>query len=130
MAQEIQTRIARMWLDESGFVQVRYKKGAVMELVDAQELGDQILSLTGGVPGYIVSDLEIKGFASDARTYAARPEFSRKLVAVAAFGQSAVGRLIATIFLRLQRPPYQLRLFATEEQAAEWLRKARGDAAT
>ncbi len=129
MADVVETRIATMWLDEDGFVHVRYKADVTMELDDVGEFGDRTLELTGGVPGWIVSDLGLKGATSEARTYAAGPEHAAKIAAVGAFGMNAVGRLIATVFMRLQRPPFPMRLFADEDEAKAWLLRMRGDRA-
>lgn len=129
MRQERDLRISRVWLDEHGLVHLRYKPGVVFEIDDARELIATCWELTGEEPAYLVSDLELKGATSEARAFAASPEYTSKLAAVASFGKSGVGRLIVTVFLRLQRPAYPLRVFATEAEAVAWLLKIRGNIA-
>ncbi|MCP4867898.1 MAG: hypothetical protein GY898_04195 [Proteobacteria bacterium] len=126
MSDIVDQRIARLELDEDGFVHLQYKPGVTSELSDVQEFATIFQQLARG-RAYLLSDLALKGSSSEGRAYAATAEYAENLHAVAAYGMSRVGVLVATVFLRLQRPRFPMRIFATEEDARAWLRKVRGD---
>ena len=74
----------------------------------------------------MLMDIRESGTLShDARLFYAGPEGLRVVTAVGFVADSTFSRVVGNIFIRLANTNYPVRLFATPENAIDWLREQR-----
>jgi hypothetical protein len=124
-SEAIETRTANIWRDERGFVRVVIKPGARLDLADAEAIIAAEAALGEGQKVACLADIrEIKSVTREARLYftgeAARATMGAQAVLVGSPLSVAIGN-----FYGLYAVPFPIRLFTSEEKAANWLLKRR-----
>ncbi|MFW9993408.1 MAG: hypothetical protein ACFFD4_15295 [Candidatus Odinarchaeota archaeon] len=119
----IETRTARIWLDEDGIVHYVSLAGAEMKLEDAQETIEIIAKIAAGqkIPVLIDNKL-IKSAAREARSYFSGKEAEKVTLATAIITGFPLSKMIANLYFRASKPPFPVKLFTSEDRAIEWLR--------
>jgi hypothetical protein len=118
---EINTRTTRMYVRPDGIVvSANFPNAGEQTLADAKENIRALATLAGGarVPLYLDSTAPM---TSEAQKYYLSAESHRHCVAVAIVAISAFSRVLANLFIPIQRQPVPMRLFATEAEALAWL---------
>ena len=63
----------------------------------------------------------MRGLDREARLYYVRPEAAQLLTALALLIDSQMGRVFGNFYMRVNRPPFPMRLFTSEAEATVWL---------
>ena len=111
----------RIWLRPDGIVQLVFTSRVATDLADALAAIDAMTELTGGRRSPLLVDMH--GFGPPDRS--ARLELARRgdvVSAVALIVDTPLSRTLGTFFLRVNKPPFPVRLFDNEASAVAWLR--------
>lgn len=111
----------RVWLGTDGIVHVDYSAVGVLTLAAVKAEFEFRRALVAGkqrvmarLPGIWRVDVE-------AATFLASPEVTRHTLAEAGVVQSSLGIAALRVFELYHPPPFPFRIFASEEDAQEWL---------
>jgi len=122
----IHTQLAKVWRDQAGIVWAQMPPDLVAAGVDdANELFAALAQISEGKKIALLADLRLHNSSiSDRET---RNSFSAESTAhifsaVSVLIGSPVNAAIGNFFLRVNRPPYPLRIFWDEEPAVSWLK--------
>jgi hypothetical protein len=120
----IDTRTARIGLNEDGLVIVRIKDGALQSLTDAKENLAASVAETGGKRRPLLVDIRsAQPLEADARHhYSGQTLVERFLALALLIDGSPFGRMMGTVYLRIAQPGIPTQLFSNEAQAVEWLK--------
>jgi len=120
----IDTRTARIGLNEDGLVIVRIKDGALQSLTDAEENLAASVAETGGKRRPLLVDIRsAQPLEADARHhYSGQTLVERFLALALLIDGSPFGRMMGTVYLRIAQPGIPTQLFSNEAQAVEWLK--------
>jgi hypothetical protein len=103
-------------------VSINVRDAGEQTLADAKENihALAVLAGEGRVPLCIDGTADM-GMAADARKYYLSEESHRHVVAVAVVAGNMFSRVLANLFIPIQRQPVPMRLFGTEREAFAWL---------
>jgi hypothetical protein len=116
----IETPDFTFWMGEDGILRLRFAPGRDLGL----EIVKKSVEIGGGIfqkhPCPLLCFLdEVKSMTREARSYVSKMPGP---TAVGLVVSSPIARAIGGMFIGLvRRAPYSVRMFATEEKAAEWL---------
>jgi hypothetical protein len=118
----VTTRTLRAWLDGVGILHTESLAGAEHTKADAEANLAAMWEVAGHQARPLLGDMRrVKALSREARTvYASSGPTAQS--AVALLVESPLSRVIGTFFLGLNKPLVPTRLFATEREAAAWLR--------
>ena len=118
----IETRIAKIWLDQEGIVQAEFLPGVEVTLDDARELTLALNSLCQGKKRPFLSDSRLlKSMDRDARIYW-QTEEAVKMIKATAVLSSPIIRVLGALYTNLNKPSLELGYFSSKSEALEWLR--------
>jgi len=121
----IVTRTERIWL-EDGVLRCVVLPTASHTLADALENTRAVAELAEGRRvGMLLDTRASRGLDRDARLHYVRPEAADLVAALAMLIDSQIGRVLGNFFMRVNRPPFPLRLFTAEAEALAWLKGQR-----
>jgi hypothetical protein len=121
---EKETRTARVRLDPEGFVCVFLHPGAEVELDDALEITEAGTELIEGKKRPFLTDIrEIGSISREARNHFSGTEAAENCLATAVLVGSPLSHVIGSFFLGLNKPPFPVKLFSSEDGARKWLRQ-------
>ncbi len=126
MDSEIITRTSRVYLRPDGIAVIaNMHANRQQSLADAQENVRAIAAVAHGacVPLFVDTTLPTR-LTPDASRYYIGAESARNVRAVAIVADSVLGRVVANLMIPRQNQPVPMRLFATREEALEWLRQS------
>ena len=118
---EITTRTTRMYMRPDGIVvSANFPNTGEQTLADAKENIRALATVAGGarVPLYLDSTAPMTG---EAQKYYLSAESHRHCIAVAIAAGNVLSRVLANLFIPIQRQPVPMRLFGTEAEALAWL---------
>lgn len=117
-------RTGHIWLDDEGIVNCAQDAGTEIDLPDIHAFVAAVSSLAGDEGAFVYSDATgVRSSSREATKEAGKPmPFVR---ALAIRGGSAVSRALVHLWLKLFRPQYPTRMFATRDEAMAWLRTLR-----
>ncbi len=120
----IDTRAARIWIDDDSILHFEILPEADVILADAQENIAICARLKRTERACLMIDLRaIKSITREARTYFAGNEAGELAEACAILIGSAGSRVIGNFFLGLNKPTFPTRLFSSEDKALAWLKE-------
>lgn len=100
---------------------------ATLDVAGAEETLRRGRELVGGLRTPMLVDLRAPcSVDAAARSVFARAEFGDVFSAVALLTTNTVTRLAANLFLKINRPPYPIRMFSDEADARSWLSEHEG----
>ena len=110
----------RMWLRPDGIVQVVWVPGATAHLEDAIATVDAMARLTGGRRIPLLVDMRDTG----PQDRATRAGWTRNDAssAVGLIVGTPLSRMVGNLFIRMNKPPFPVRLFDNEASAIKWLK--------
>ncbi len=120
----IETRTTKIWLGADGIIRIVTKPGVSKQtLADAVENMEAVDRVRLGKKRPAFIDIR-KAMSTDAegRRYYSRTEHKETVSAAAFIVGSPISRMIGSLFLGLNRPPFPLVLFDSEDKALEWLK--------
>lgn len=110
------------WFDDGIFYSI-YKKGAVRTIDETRKTIEGFKKIIGDKKVCMLVDVTHSSESSRAiREYAAQ-ELPKFIKAIAMVSDSALGRMLANLFLTLKSQPYPTKMFNNENDAREWLKK-------
>ena len=120
----IETRTARIGLNEDGLVIVRIKDGALQSLTDAKENLAASVAETGGKRRPLLVDIRTtQPLEADARHHYSGQTLAERFLALALLiDGSPFGRMMGEVYLQVAQPGIPTQLFSNEAQAVEWLK--------
>jgi len=120
----IETRTARIWLDQDGILHNTFLPNAEVGFEDAKEIGIANAKAAGGKKVVSLIDArKVKSAVREARKFGVRDETETTRVATAILVDSPISRVIGNFFINIDKPPYPTRLFTTETKAIDWLKE-------
>ena len=120
----IVTPSAKYWLGEDGIIRGVITSTEEHTLQFAKENSEVVKKISCDKGRPLFMDIRnCKSIAHDARTHYARSEAGKNLTACGILIGSPVGRMIGNFFLRINKPIYPTKLFNSENEAIEWLRR-------
>lgn len=120
----VETNKGRFYLDEAGVVRGEALPGTDQNYTraDAEVLIGAIATLAEGrrVP-ILLNMSQIRSVDREARDYFSSPAIVAVAQAVALVVPSPVSRVIGSFFIGINRPPFPIKLFVSEDDAHAWL---------
>ena len=109
------------WLSER--VLGIYVKGPCsLETADAEEIFTAFDQLGVLAPSALLADIRtLRGVSLGVRTHMSSERAGRYLACVALVADSPLTRTIGNFFMRLNRPPFPVKIFDGEAEALRWL---------
>lgn len=121
---EIITRTQRIWLDDSGIVYCEVLGTVMMDLDCALENVQAVKQLGNGKRVPVFVDMtKSMGATKEARAYFADAEVAKIQCACAMLVDTLLSQLIGNFFLGLNKTKFPVKLFSTEKEAKDWLKK-------
>ena len=122
---EIEIRIARLWLWPDGIIRAVAKPGASQSVDDAREVVATLEKLNVGGRRPVLADIgRLHYMDSATRRYYSSSDSCLELVSAAAvLVSSPISRVIGSFLVGLNRVKVPIRLFSSEPEALEWLRR-------
>lgn len=114
---------AKIWLDEDGIVRLVYAPGAVVTLKEAKEGGAAIIDLCQRAKKPVFIDARrLRNVDREARQFSVGEEAATPWIKAMAVLASPITKVLGELFNRINKPPYPIRLFTSEDEALRWLR--------
>ena len=125
-ASYLETEDVEMWL-ENGILVVIFKSHITKADIrfSKQYVKDRFKVLNGVTRPIMVDINELRSTDKESRDYLAGEEASKFLCAGAIVVKSAIAKLLGSLFLSINKPPFPTRLFTNREKAMKWLEKYR-----
>ena len=120
---EIDLGCGKMWLGEDHIIRVVYNEGLEVALEEARQTSLALRELSQGVAMPVLVDARrVKSISREARSYFATREVTQMVGAVAALSSPMI-RMLATLYVNLNRPPFEIRYFTSEAEGLRWLKE-------
>lgn len=124
MEKEEIIRTGKIWLEGDGIVRFTYFPKVEVTLADAKKSIAVVLKISKGkTQPLFVDSRGIKSMEREARTYYAGEEAAKAVSACALLIGSPISRVIGNFFLGINKPKFPVKLFTSESEAIEWLRR-------
>ena len=118
------TPITKVWEDEDEVGRVVFLPDVEVTVDGAKKHFEACEKLAKGKRHPVLVDLRnIKSVDHQARKYLAGDVATKLTKASAVLVGSPVSRVIGNFFIGLNKPPYPIKLFTSEPEAMEWLRR-------
>ena len=120
----IETRTTKIWLDDNDIIRIVTKPGITKQtLSDAVENMDALEKVRLGRKRPLFVDIR-GAMSTDAqgRKHYSRPELVDHFTSCAFIVDSPLSRVIGSLFLGMNKPPFPVRLFTSEADAINWLK--------
>ncbi len=121
--QVAKTRTMTQVMRDDGIIHGVALPDSQQSVEDARENVECSLGLSGGRRVPLLLDIRKTGtLTREARMFYASEEGAVAALAVALVADSAFTRVVGNLFMRLAKPNYPVRLFASTDEAINWLR--------
>lgn len=119
----VEIKSGKVWIDENGIFHHKLFPGQDVTLDEMIESFDVQIRLSGGKRTPFLVDIRgIKSVSREARAHVSSQEVVRISSVTALVVDSPMSRVIGNFFMGLNKPPFPVRLFTSEEKALEWLK--------
>ncbi len=120
-ADKIALSCADVWMGEDGILRLIYHPNAKVTVKEAIEIGEAISHTSRGRMHPVYGDMRgLKSMTREARGYFSSQELTQWTSAAATY-DSLISKVIVDFYLKLNKPPYPMKYFTSEESAIEWL---------
>jgi hypothetical protein len=120
----IEERATRNWVGADLIVRSQIKGDIDFSLEDSVAALAATRRLAKRLPFVVLVDCrQVRSASRESRLYWEGREARESLAAMALLVASPVSRVIASFFVRLVRPEFNVRLFSSEDDAVRWLRQ-------
>jgi PAS domain S-box-containing protein len=107
---------------DNGIIIFTFKPGAKYKLADAIEVSELLKKNFSGQKFLIVVDINnLKEASQEVRKFHGKPEEQQFIGASAIVTAQPITRLLASLYLKLNKPKIPIRLFSDREKALDWL---------
>ena len=118
---DIQLRYASVEYKEP-IVYLRFKNDVVLGAKEVLEIGEAGDKLCNHKPRLILTDARVPvDITKQGREVSSIPENYANVIANAVVVKWLAQRLIANVFMEVNKPPYPMRVFTDEKKAVNWL---------
>ena len=120
---KIITSNAELWIEDDIYILVhKVSKTTTVEM--ARDMLRIHRELSGGkkLPLYIDMTNQ-KGATPDAREFGSSEEVIQTYAAIGILVGSVFNRILGSLFMKINKPPYPVKMFTKKEEAMEWLQK-------
>lgn len=119
----IETKTAKIWLSEDGFICLKILPGSSLSVEDMKAQLKVVSNLAGNkIIPILVDSRGVKSIDRDARVFIQK-EGNKIVSSLALLIGSPVSRLIGNLFLGINKPSYPIMLFTSEDKAIAWLKR-------
>lgn len=109
------------WTEVEGLLRVRVIEGSALELKDVQEYYAFTDRITGGKKALVIVDGTTEfTITEEARQYSAEQAYKTR-IATAFITRSKAMRMLANLYIQINKPKSPTRMFTDEESALKWL---------
>jgi hypothetical protein len=113
----------RFWLDDEGILRGEASPGAEQGIDEARaQVACQRKMIDGKARPFLMDIRGARALSREARAFYASPEAAEVFSATALLVGSPVSRALGNFFLGLNKTSMPTRLFASTDEALEWLR--------
>ncbi len=120
---KIKTNEAEVWI-EDGIYFLIHKKSKKGTLETAKEELKAHKELSSGKKMPLFADVRgMKGANPEARDYGNSEEVTSTYSAVGILIGSAFTRVIGSLFMKINKPPYPVKMFTEQKEAVKWLKQ-------
>jgi len=125
MEEEIfETHDAKIWLRTDGIIQISVRPQAETNLDDAIENINIVSKFSKDKKHSLFLDIrQAKFITRDARNYFSGEESQKYISALAILIRSPVSRVMGNLFIGINKPPYPVKLFTSEDSTIQWLKR-------
>lgn len=117
----IETKTAKIWLGEDGIIHSINLPGSQTSLEDAKK-AIHIAETYGDKKRPLYVDIsKIKSVSREARTYFTSEEAVKRINVCAMKVDPPISKVIGNFFLGINKPPYPIKQFTSEDKAIRWL---------
>ena len=110
------------WFGNDGIFYCIYKKGEPRAMAETKQTIETFKKTLNGKKICLLVDVTNSSESSrEIRNYAEQ-ELPKFIKAIAMVSDSALGRMLANLFLTLKSQPYPTKMFNNEEDAKKWLK--------
>ncbi len=122
-SERIRTDTSEFWIDDDGILRAVSLAGVeTLETAKANVAAASRLAAGRLIPVFI--DLRnMKTISREARVHYAGEEAASHSLAQALLIESRISKVIGNFFIGLNKPPFPTRLFTSEAEAIEWLKR-------
>lgn len=111
------------WFDDDGILYSVSKKVPPISHEENKKIIEEFKRLSGGKKFCMLLDVTHAAPSDkEDREFAAR-EFPSIVKAMALVSGSPLGRMVGNLFFAAKPPPYPARMFSSEKEAKDWLKK-------
>lgn len=112
-----------MWFDDSGILCSITKKHLPQTLEEAKASLEEYRRIANGKKFCMLADItEATPATKEVKEFAAA-ELPKLVTALAMLSRSPLSRMIANLFFSLKPPSYPMKMFKSETDAKQWLKK-------
>ncbi|HHJ14160.1 MAG TPA: hypothetical protein ENJ79_07245 [Gammaproteobacteria bacterium] len=116
-----------IWLGEDGIVRIRFPDNFHLSLGAVQGLNHSHRELSTERRPVLVHADSVASADYEAQRFASDPLVTEVVSAMAIIVRSVFTRALADLFMKFHRPPYPTRVFTSENEALDWLRRGARD---
>ena len=120
---KIKTKLNEIWIDDEGFLILKPKEGAELDLEEVKACFEAYKELGVGPHNKVLELIDARdgSMTGEARSYAA--EMGKDyFIAAAIISDSLAVRMVVNFFNTFYTHIVPFKMFATEEEARKWLR--------
>lgn len=113
---------ADVWLGEDGIMRLIYHPDTKVTITEAKEVGEAMIHASNSSVHPAYADLRgVKSMTREARGYFSSEGMTR-WTSAAATRDGLISKVLVEFYLKLNKPPYPMKYFTSEDKAIEWLK--------
>jgi hypothetical protein len=118
----IKTRTSKIW-EEDGILHCKLNPGIDVDLEDAKEIMNVSSLFRRGRSIPVLGDLsEVRSISHESREYLSGEEATSIASSLAIITGTPISKIIGNFLIGINKPPYPVKLFTSQEKAIKWLR--------
>lgn len=118
----IEIRAGKIRLLDEDIIEIVVAANYETTIEDVDEVNAIVVKLTQGKPHYIITVTQQgSSTTNEVKEYAAQESFRKNVIAQAIVISNIAIRLMATVYMRINRPKQKIKLFNTQDEALRWI---------
>ena len=112
-------------MDDTGIYHINFLDEVNVNIDELKKELEEYKSVTNGLnsqPPAIIDLTSVKSISSEGRQFIAKEVDKIGIPATALIVKSRISRLIASFFIGINKPDFQVEIFDDEQKAIEWLK--------
>jgi len=121
--EKFETRVAKIQ-ERDGICHVEIKHRTVVKLEDVKDIDEVFIKLANEYRIVICANIShIRYITFKARKYRSQSPTNKLIIAIALITNNHVARVIANFIMGMNKPSFNVRIFASESAGLDWLQK-------